>query len=339
MNKIKIFDFNTFVINDYKKSLRIKNLSNTLKFIKSWIPFSLYLFSISFFVNLICFYNVNSAFEFKKIFYKSKLRMWVLNFYLTITMLMLYFAILMILVSNPKTVSKATSKYYFKNDQLIFFENNICTTCNLIKPPRSKHCSICNECYLFYDHHCYLINKCIGYNNYKWFILFTIANINFLGCGIYLSLNIIIYLNEKRDFDFLKMIKFNDFKTKLLIIIFFLSTLFFILTLIFFAFNIYYIYLGITLNELKKWLKIGDLIKSGNLYELKETSINNEIYLNKIIENSNEKYVSLKNQFIFIDEKNEKNYNLKKVKSINKEIVNIYDQGFYKNFKERVFVF
>lgn len=32
-----------------------------------------------------------------------------------------------------------------------------CTKCEYVKPLRSHHCSICNECVLKMDHHCVLI--------------------------------------------------------------------------------------------------------------------------------------------------------------------------------------
>mmetsp|Transcript_1586 Transcript_1586/g.6943 ORF Transcript_1586/g.6943 Transcript_1586/m.6943 type:complete len:335 (+) Transcript_1586:273-1277(+) len=47
-----------------------------------------------------------------------------------------------------------------------------CETCRNPKPPRTHHCSVCNECVLNMDHHCPWMNNCIGYYNYRYFFLF-----------------------------------------------------------------------------------------------------------------------------------------------------------------------
>jgi len=47
-----------------------------------------------------------------------------------------------------------------------------CEKCNLIKPDRCHHCSICGICVLKMDHHCPWINNCVSFTNYKFFVLF-----------------------------------------------------------------------------------------------------------------------------------------------------------------------
>lgn len=55
-----------------------------------------------------------------------------------------------------------------------------CKHCDLFKPDRSHHCSICNKCIFKMDHHCrniYFhiniawINNCIGHLNLRYFLL------------------------------------------------------------------------------------------------------------------------------------------------------------------------
>ncbi|XP_054695027.1 palmitoyltransferase ZDHHC15 isoform X3 [Grus americana] len=47
-----------------------------------------------------------------------------------------------------------------------------CDRCQLIKPDRCHHCSVCAICVLKMDHHCPWVNNCIGFSNYKFFLLF-----------------------------------------------------------------------------------------------------------------------------------------------------------------------
>jgi palmitoyltransferase len=45
-------------------------------------------------------------------------------------------------------------------------------TCDRAKPPLSHHCSICNKCVLKMDHHCVWMNNCVGFQNYRYFLLY-----------------------------------------------------------------------------------------------------------------------------------------------------------------------
>lgn len=53
------------------------------------------------------------------------------------------------------------------NQQLSF-----CSTCKIIRPPRSFHCGDCGVCIEIHDHHCPWVGTCIGKRNTRYFVLF-----------------------------------------------------------------------------------------------------------------------------------------------------------------------
>ncbi|KAK3029144.1 hypothetical protein RJ639_039699 [Escallonia herrerae] len=48
-----------------------------------------------------------------------------------------------------------------------------CSYCNVVQPPRAKHCHDCDKCVLQFDHHCVWLGTCIGQGNhcrFWWYI-------------------------------------------------------------------------------------------------------------------------------------------------------------------------
>jgi len=62
----------------------------------------------------------------------------------------------------------------------ITIKQKFCATCNVFRPPRSKHCQQCDTCVLRMDHHCTWLGNCIGLNNYRYFVCLICSGAIFL---------------------------------------------------------------------------------------------------------------------------------------------------------------
>lgn len=76
--------------------------------------------------------------------------------------------------ADPGYITRENHPYHmslYPYDHALFHPGAECTTCGFLKPPRSKHCSVCKRCVAKADHHCIFINSCVGYANQRWFIM------------------------------------------------------------------------------------------------------------------------------------------------------------------------
>ncbi|KAL7231240.1 hypothetical protein ACSBR2_009496 [Camellia fascicularis] len=75
-----------------------------------------------------------------------------------------------LLGSNATTWTKVVMEMYPPGSSV---RSWTCTYCNIVQPPRTKHCHDCDKCVIEFDHHCVWLGTCIGQGNhcrFWWYI-------------------------------------------------------------------------------------------------------------------------------------------------------------------------
>lgn len=80
----------------------------------------------------------------------------------------------------------------------ITVKQKFCPTCLIFRPPRSKHCSFCNNCVLRFDHHCTWLGNCVGLYNYRYFVCLIYSATIFLVECIYVVFCVFSNIAEDR---------------------------------------------------------------------------------------------------------------------------------------------
>ncbi|KAI3457346.1 hypothetical protein Pfo_014009 [Paulownia fortunei] len=82
-----------------------------------------------------------------------------------------------------------------------------CRICNIYRPPRSRHCVVCDNCVEKFDHHCPWIGQCIGLRNYRIYIIFLFMALVFFAYIFAFSFQKIQHRMSKNDTGLMELLR------------------------------------------------------------------------------------------------------------------------------------
>ena len=155
--------------------------------------------------------------------------------------------------SDPGILARQRQDYYYNTNKPSLkyvinghiFTLNYCYSCSLFRPPRTSHCSLCDNCVERFDHHCLWLGTCIGKRNYRYFYFLT-CSINIsaffqIGYSLYYIILHAKKLKNKEDYNLLILWGLSALSLyDLLFVIFFVGKLFLLHTYLVFNSKTFY---------------------------------------------------------------------------------------------------
>ncbi|KAJ5090013.1 hypothetical protein N7532_008697 [Penicillium argentinense] len=177
---------------------------------------------------------------------------------------------------TPENHNEEMKRYPF--DQVLFHPGYRCSTCNLIKPARSKHCKFCRTCVSRQDHHCVWLMNCVGANNYMYFMSLLLSLSVLLAYGTCLGYSLLrqslqemipAHLQAAMEswimyFNIWAIVIQSDPRIGTITLLMLMTAP---LAMAFLAYHTYLIWAGMTTNESSKWSDWKEDVEDGYVFK------------------------------------------------------------------------